>query len=125
MVDIITAGFPCQPHSVAGLRAGAHDGRNLWPYTLRAISDVGPRFVVLENVPGILANGYGGTVVGQLSEIGYDCRWAIVSAAEVGAPHRPQPLVVPCGESKPYAANADGRATGPTERMPTPRNEAV
>ena len=88
LVDIITAGFPCQPHSVAGLRAGAHDGRNLWPYTLRAISDVGPRFVVLENVPGILANGYGGTVVGQLAEIGYDCRWAIVSAAEVGAPHR-------------------------------------
>ena len=88
LVDIITAGFPCQPHSVAGLRAGAHDGRNLWPDTLRVIGDVGPGIVVLENVPGILANGYGGTVVGQLAEIGYDCRWAIVSAAEVGAPHR-------------------------------------
>ena len=88
LVDIITAGFPCQPHSVAGLRAGAEDERNLWPDTLRTIGQVGPRFAMLENVPGITSNGYAGTVVGQLSEIGYDCRWGIVSAAEVGAPHR-------------------------------------
>ena len=87
LVDIITAGFPCQPHSVAGQREGAADSRNLWPDTLRAISEVGPEWVILENVPGILANGYAGIVVGQISEIGYDCRWDVVSAAEVGAPH--------------------------------------
>jgi DNA (cytosine-5)-methyltransferase 1 len=87
LVDIVTAGFPCQPHSTAGKRLGEADERNLWPDTLRLIRDVGPRFVLLENVPGILANGYGGTVVGQLSEIGYDCVWGLVSAASVGAPH--------------------------------------
>ena len=87
LVDIITAGFPCQPHSVAGKREGADDERNLWPDTRRAIGEVGPRFVLLENVPGILANGYGGTVIGELSEMGYDCRWGIVSAADTGAPH--------------------------------------
>ena len=87
LVDIITAGFPCQPHSVAGKREGADDERNLWPDTRRAVSEVGPAYVLLENVPGILANGYGGTVVGQLSELGYDCRWGIVSAARAGAPH--------------------------------------
>ena len=86
-VDILTGGFPCQPHSVAGKREGARDERNLWPETARLIGEVGPRYVLLENVPGILANGYGGTVVGELSELGYDCRWGVVSAADVGANH--------------------------------------
>jgi len=88
LVDIITAGFPCQPHSVAGQRRGAEDERNLWPDTLRIIREVGPRFAVLENVPGLLVEpGYAGTVVGELAEAGYDCIWDCVSAAEVGAPH--------------------------------------
>ena len=87
MVDLITAGFPCQPHSAAGGRLGSSDQRNLWPDTLRAIRDVGPRWVLLENVPGILANGYAGTVVGQLAELGYDGIGDRVPAAAVGAPH--------------------------------------
>ena len=87
LVDVITAGFPCQPHSVAGNRAGESDKRNLWPDTRRAISEVGPSYVFLENVPGILTNRYGGRVIGDLSEMGYDCRWGIVSAGDVGAPH--------------------------------------
>jgi DNA (cytosine-5)-methyltransferase 1 len=85
--DIITAGFPCQPHSHAGSRLGESDERNFWPDTKRVISEVGCQYVLLENVPGILSNGYGGTVVGELSEIGYDCRWEIISASDVGAPH--------------------------------------
>ena len=87
VVDIVTAGFPCQPHSVAGRRVGAADDRNLWPDTLRVIGAVGPRFALLENVPGILANGYAGTVVGELAEIGYDAIWHCVPAVAVGAPH--------------------------------------
>jgi DNA (cytosine-5)-methyltransferase 1 len=86
-VDIITGGFPCQPHSVAGQQRGEADERNLWPDTLRLIRDVEPRYVLLENVPGILSNGYGGTVVGELAEVGYDCIWDCVPAAAVGAPH--------------------------------------
>ena len=87
LVDIITAGFPCQPHSVAGKRAGALDDRNLWPDTLRVIDAVGPAIVLLENVPGILANGYAGTVVGELAERGYDAFWGLLSASSIGAPH--------------------------------------
>jgi DNA (cytosine-5)-methyltransferase 1 len=89
LVDIITAGFPCQPHSTSRTTAtpGASDKRNLWPSTLRTVSQVAPRVLLLENVAGILFNGYAGTVVGQLSELGYDCRWGVVSAAAVGAPH--------------------------------------
>ena len=68
------------------------DNRNLWPDTLRVISEVEPRFVLLENVPGINVGdagrtAYGGTVVGQLSELGYDAEWGTYSALEAGAPH--------------------------------------
>ena len=87
LVGLITAGFPCQPHSAAGLRAGASDDRNLWPETAGAIRDVGPRWVLLENVPGILANRYAGTVAGELASLGYDSIGDRVPAAAVGAPH--------------------------------------
>jgi DNA (cytosine-5)-methyltransferase 1 len=94
VVDILSAGFPCQPHSNAGLRKGADDDRNLWPDTLRIIGEVGPGLVILENVPGILVRpddgreAYGGTVVGELAEIGYMSEWAVISAADAGAPHK-------------------------------------
>ncbi len=89
LVDIITAGFPCQPHSNAGERKGETDPRNLWPDTLRVIGEVRPRWVLLENVPGIThgKRRYSSTVIGDLSAIGYDSRWGLVSAAAVGAPH--------------------------------------
>ena len=87
-VDIVTAGFPCQPFSIAGKRAGADDERNMWPDTLRIISEVRPRFAFLENVPGLLSSGYFGTILGDLSEIGYDARWTVLGAGDVGAPHR-------------------------------------
>jgi DNA (cytosine-5)-methyltransferase 1 len=87
LADIITAGFPCQPHSHAGKRKGAADERNLWPDTRRCISEVRPQYVLLENVPGILSNGYGGVVAGELSELGYDAQWGLVSATDIGASH--------------------------------------
>ena len=93
-VDIITAGFPCQPHSMAGARKiarGLSDDRDLWPDTLRIISEVRPAHVILENVPGLLADGdrpaYAGVVIGGLVEQRYDAEWMLVSAAEAGAPH--------------------------------------
>lgn len=87
-VDCIHAGFPCQPHSVAGKRKGEADERNLWPDTARIIGDIRPQFIMLENVPGIVSTGFVWNVVGDLAEMGYDARWGIISAAEVGAPHR-------------------------------------
>jgi DNA (cytosine-5)-methyltransferase 1 len=89
VVDIITASFPCQPHSLAGQRRGKADERNLWPDTLRVIRELAPRYVLLENVRGLADgdNPYAAEIVGQLSEAGYDARWGLLSAAEVGAPH--------------------------------------
>ena len=88
LVDVISAGFPCQPFSVAGKQAGSDDPRNMWPATIEAIRLVRPRIAWLENVPGLLSSGYFGTILGDLAESGYDTRWRILSAAEVGAPHK-------------------------------------
>ena len=95
VVDIITAGFPCPPFSTAGPKRGAEDPRNKWPDTLRVIREVAPRYVLLENVAGISnasrkrgTPSYGGVVVGELAEAGYDCFWQIIGADDVGAPHR-------------------------------------
>ena len=88
-VDIITGGFPCQPHSNAGKRLGREDKRNLWPDTCRIIREVGPRYVLLENVRGLAdgANPFAAEVIGSLSEVGYDAVWGLHSAAQAGAPH--------------------------------------
>ena len=88
MVDLITGGFPCQPFSVAGKRQGADDERNMWPHTIECVRQIRPRFAFLENVPGLFHSGYFGRILGDLAEGGYDMRWRVLSAAEVGAPHR-------------------------------------
>jgi DNA (cytosine-5)-methyltransferase 1 len=88
LVDVISGGFPCQPFSVAGKRAGADDERNMWPATIAAIRIIRPRFCFLENVPGLIATGYFNTVIGDLAESGYSVRWRCLSAAEVGARHK-------------------------------------
>lgn len=90
-IDIITAGFPCQPFSSAGKRKGEADSRNMWPDTARIIRNVAPRFALLENVPGLLnwdGGRYFGEILGELSESGFDAVWKVISAAEIGAPHK-------------------------------------
>jgi DNA (cytosine-5)-methyltransferase 1 len=86
--DVVSGGFPCQPFSIAGQRKGKDDHRNMWPATIAVIRAVRPAYAFLENVPGILTSGYFGTILGDLAESGYDVRWRILSAAEVGAPHK-------------------------------------
>ena len=86
MVDVLSAGFPCQPFSQAGKQLGEDDPRNMWPETISAIRTIRPRYCLLENVPSLLSNKYIGTIFRDLSESGYDARWKVISAAEVGAP---------------------------------------
>lgn len=86
-VDIISGGFPCQDLSVAGAGAGlAGERSGLFFEVLRLAKEIKPKFLFLENVPAIRTRGL--SVVGKrLADLGYDCRWDIVSAADVGAPH--------------------------------------
>jgi DNA (cytosine-5)-methyltransferase 1 len=91
--DIICGGYPCQPFSNAGKRNGTDDPRHLWPWVLTAISELRPRYAILENVRGHLSLG-GLSVVGDLAAIGYDAEWRIVSAASVGANHRRDRIII-------------------------------
>lgn len=90
MVDVITGGFPCQPHSVCGKQLGGADERNMWPETRECIRIVQPRFAWLENVTGIISSGYIGEVLSDLSKIGYNARWCVLSASDCGAEHKRQ-----------------------------------
>ncbi|MGB2418763.1 MAG: DNA cytosine methyltransferase [Luminiphilus sp.] len=87
-VDVVTAGFPCQPFSVAGKKRGQDDERNKWPQTIQCLRDVRPRYALLENVPGLLNSGYFGEILTSLAESGFDARWCVLGADDVGAPHR-------------------------------------
>lgn len=93
-VDVICAGFPCQPFSCAGKMLGASDERNLWPETIRVIRVLRPRFVVLENVPALLADEYFGTVLADLAACGFDAEWDCLPAVAFGAPHRRDRLFI-------------------------------
>jgi DNA (cytosine-5)-methyltransferase 1 len=85
-VDLLTAGFPCQPVSVAGRRRAQDDPRWLWPYIKGLLVEIQPTYVFLENVPGLLIRGFG-DILGDLAEIGFNAEWDVFSAKEVGAPH--------------------------------------
>jgi DNA (cytosine-5)-methyltransferase 1 len=89
-VDLICGGFPCQPVSHTGRRLGAEDERWLWPEFMRIIREVRPRWVLVENVPGLLSIDDGrlfGGVLRDLAEGGYDAEWDHIPAAALGAPH--------------------------------------
>jgi len=86
--DVICGGFPCQDLSFAGRRAGLEGERSgLWGEYSRLIGELRPRFVIVENVPGLLSLGMG-TVLGDLASLGYDATWDCIPASAVGAPHR-------------------------------------
>jgi len=90
-IDILTGGFPCQPYSAAGKRKGKDDARHLWPEMLRVIREVRPRYIVGENVYG-LVTWNGGLVFDEvctdLEAEGYAVWPIVIPAAAVGAPHK-------------------------------------
>ena len=87
IVDIIYGGFPCQDISIAGNGEGLEGERSgLFFELYRLVKEISPSFVFLENVPAIRTRGME-VVIKKLTDIGYDCRWTCVSAAEVGAKH--------------------------------------
>lgn len=89
---LISAGFPCQPFSVAGKRNGTDDERHLWPEVARVLSEVGPRWFLGENVRGLLSISGGrvfGSVLADLAHLGYRVGWGCYGADEAcGSHHR-------------------------------------
>ncbi len=92
-VDILTAGYPCQPFSAAGLRRGTEDPRHLWPEVARILRETAAPVLVAENVLGHLSLGFD-SVREELQAMGYDVAAGLYSAAEVGAPHIRQRLFI-------------------------------
>jgi DNA (cytosine-5)-methyltransferase 1 len=87
-VDIITAGFPCQDISIAIVGKGLEGERSgLFFEIIRLAQEIKPPFLFIENVPAITSRG-GKRVVSEIAELGYDCRWCIISASSLGAPHQ-------------------------------------
>lgn len=113
-VDLVCAGFPCQPVSAAGKRQAQADPRWLWPQVARCVRLLRPRLVLLENVPGLLARGMG-EVLGDLAGLGYDAQWDCLAAADIGAPHLRRRVFILAHRSSAGLADADQR-TG--DRVP-------
>jgi DNA (cytosine-5)-methyltransferase 1 len=88
IVDVISGGFPCQDISAAGKGAGIDGERSgMWREMARVIHEVRPRFVFVENSPMLTSRGLG-RVLGDLAQMGFDARWGVLGAADVGAPHQ-------------------------------------
>jgi DNA (cytosine-5)-methyltransferase 1 len=90
-VDIVSGGFPCQPFSQAGKKQGTKDSRFLWPEMLRVVRELRPRWVVAENVHGLLSLDGGRThhqICSELEAEGYEVRTLLLPACAFGAPQR-------------------------------------
>ncbi len=90
-VDVLTGGYPCQPFSGAGKRLGTDDPRHLFPWIAEGMARMRPPLALLENVRNHLTLGFD-VVLAELDRIGYDVRWTVLAASDVGAPHRRQRL---------------------------------
>jgi DNA (cytosine-5)-methyltransferase 1 len=85
--DVICGGFPCQDISIAGRRAGlGGENSGLWGEFFRLVCELRPKFVVVENTPGLCVRGLG-DILGDLANAGYDAEWEGIPAAAFGAPH--------------------------------------
>jgi DNA (cytosine-5)-methyltransferase 1 len=87
-VDVLTAGWPCQPWSTAGRRRGEQDPRAIWPHIHRAVMQLRPRVFLGENVPRIVTSGELRRVARSLAQLGYVGAWRCFHASDVGFPHR-------------------------------------
>lgn len=115
IVDVVSGGFPCQDISAAGAGAGIDGERSgLWREMARIIGEVRPRFVLVENSPLLVGRGLV-RVLADLAKMGFDVRWGVVGASDVGAPHRRDRCWVVAyatGEQHQGAPHAERRKAG-------------
>lgn len=98
-ISVITAGDPCQPHSIAGSKLGISDARFLWPYAYNLIKAKRPRFFLNENVPGSLYTGALDRKINDLEAIGYSCGSFLIPAFAIGAPYKRERIYLVASDS--------------------------
>ena len=116
---LVSAGWPCQPHSVAGKREASGDERDLWSEVVRVLGEVRPRWFLGENVPGLLSSESGtffGRCLNDLARLGYRVGWGVWGANDVGAVHRRRRIfiVAYAEHDGPFTA-ALGRSVGESQ----------
>jgi DNA-cytosine methyltransferase len=115
IIDVLTAGVPCQPTSALGQQRGTADERWLWPDTIRVVGAIRPRFAVFENPPALLTledgRAFNG-IVSELVSLGYDLLWDVFPAAALGAGHLRERLII-------VAANSDNISERRVEQRAT------
>ena len=124
-VDLLAAGVPCPPFSVAGRRAGPSDDRDLFPQALRLVEEMRPNAVMFENVPGLMSprfEDYRTSIDAQLTALGYLPRWRLLSASDFGvSQYRTRVILVAL--RRPYAAWFSWPQTA--ANMPPPVGECL
>lgn len=119
-IDILAGGFPCQPFSSVGQRRGQEDEKYLWNEMLRIVGEVKPKWVLGENVAGLLSiadisgtpGGTFGTIISDLAQVGYRVGWSCYGANEIGAQHKRDRVFIIA-----YADGFDGQTLESKERM--------
>ena len=105
--DLICGGFPCQDVSLAGKRAGLEGKRStLWSEFYRIVCEIQPRWVVIENVPGLLSSDFGeffSKILRELSQSGYAVTWRIIPASSLGARHIRERIFIVANSESSYA----------------------
>lgn len=115
-IDVISGGFPCQPHSLIGKRLAENDDRHLWPEFMRVVQELHPRTVVGENVPGILSTIHG-SVCADLENADYKVWTLCIPAYSVGAHHeRYRVAIVAIAKSQPGLQADTGTDSAGTQR---------
>ena len=108
IVDVVSGGFPCQDISSAGRGAGIGGEKSgLWRHMARIIGEVRPRYAYIENSPMLVRRGLA-VVLCDLAALGFDAEWGIVSAADVGAPHKRERIWIVAEDADKKVADADG-----------------
>ncbi|WP_435601480.1 DNA cytosine methyltransferase [Streptomyces sp. C10-9-1] len=106
-VDVLCGGYPCQPFSLAGKRKGTADERHIWPSIADALRVLRPSVAVFENVANHLRLGFA-DVLANLADLGFDARWCVVRASEVGAAHDRRRLFVLAWPADPQGPRLPG-----------------
>ena len=115
VAQVISGGFPCQDISIAGKGDGLDGERSgMWKQMARIICEVGPEYVFVENSPMLVSRGLG-AVLGDLSSMGFDAKWGIVGAKDVGANHqRDRIWIVAHSNSNGWTTRKKSRSLGAT-----------